>query len=165
MDAYECIKTRRSVRRYTKQLIDEQIIHQIIEAGISAPSGKNGQPWKFKVVTDKNLINDISGLSIYGSWMKTAPLFIAVFLDNTCSYNHVKDIQSCGAAMQNMMLAAHALDVGSCWIGEILPKAEEVKSIININNPKLDLMGIVVLGYKASRTINPGRNNTESFLL
>ena len=60
MDAIECIKTRRSVRRYTDQPIDKQAIHQILEAGISAPSGKNGQPWKFKVVTDKELINNIS---------------------------------------------------------------------------------------------------------
>lgn len=165
MDVLECIKTRCSVRRYTDQPIDEQIIHQILEAGINAPSGKNGQPWKFKVVTDKTLISQISDSSIYGSWMKTSPLFVAILLDNACSYDHVKDIQSCGAVMQNMMLVAHSLGVGSCWIGEILPKAEEVKQILQIDNSSLELMGIVVFGHKLSRTINPGRNNIESFLL
>lgn len=165
MDAIECITTRRSIRSYTEQPIDEQIVHQILEAGISAPSGKNGQPWKFKVVTDKDLINNISDLSIHGLWMKTAPLFIAVFLDNTCSYDREKDIQSCGAVMQNMMLTAHALNVGSCWIGEILQKSEEVKRILQIDNSELELMGIVIFGYKSRRMINPGRKIIESFLL
>ena len=91
MDAIECIKTRRSVRQYTEQSINQHIIRQILEAGISAPSGKNGQPWKFKIITDKDLICSVSKLSIYGSWMKTSPLFITVFLDNTCSYDRVKD--------------------------------------------------------------------------
>ncbi len=165
MDALECIKTRRSVRGYVDRLIDESIIHQILEAGLNAPSGKNGQPWKFKVVTDKNLISGISDLSIYGSWMKTAPLFIAVFLDHLCSYDRMKDIQSCGAVMQNMMLAANALGVGSCWIGEILAKSEEIKHVLQINNADLELMGIVVFGYEKGRTINSGRKNMESFLL
>lgn len=165
MDAIECIKTRRSVRSYTDQQIDAQTIHQILTAGISAPSGKNGQPWKFKIVTDKSLISDISGLSIYGKWMKTAPLFVAILLDNACSYDHVKDVQSCGAVIQNMLLAAHALGVGSCWIGEILPKSEEVKKILQIDNSELEHMGIVVFGYQAGRTIHLGRKKIESFLL
>ena len=73
MDVIECITTRRSVRQYTPESIDQHIIRQILEAGISAPSGKNGQPWKFKIITDKNLICSVSKLSIYGSWMKTSP--------------------------------------------------------------------------------------------
>lgn len=165
MDTLECIKTRRSVRKYTDQPINERIIHNIIEAAISAPSGKNRQPWKFKIISDKNLICSIANLSIYSSWMKTAPLFVAVFLDNTCSYDHMKDIQSCGAVMQNMMLAAHTLDIGSCWIGGILAKAKEVKQILYVDNVDLELMGIVVFGHKTGRTINPGRKKTELFLL
>ena len=165
MDAIECIKTRRSVRLYTEQSIDQQIIPQILEAGISAPSGKNGQPWKFKIITDKNLICSVSKLSIYGSWMKKSPLFITVFLDNTCFYDRIKDIQSCGAVMQNMMLTAHSLDIGSCWIGEILPKSKEVKQVLKLNDESLELMGIVLFGHKSSRMIDPGRKRIESFLL
>ena len=165
MDAIECIKTRRGVRRYADQPIDKQAIHQILEAGISAPSRKNGQPWKFKVVTDKELINNIYDLSIHGSWMKTAPLIIVIFLDNACSYDRLKDIQSCGAVMQNMMLTAYSLDIGSCWIGEILPKAKEVKQVLKLNDESLELMGIVLFGHKSSRMIDPGRKRIESFLL
>lgn len=165
MDAIKCIKTRRSVRLYTEQSIDQQIIPQILEAGISAPSGKNGQPWKFKIITDKNLICSVSKLSIYGSWMKKSPLFITVFLDNTCSYDRVKDVQSCGALMQTIMLAAHSIGIGSCWIGEILPQENSIKNILNINNDFLELMGIITLGYEEGRSFKSSRKNIESFIL
>ena len=141
MDAIKCIKTRRSVRLYTEQSIDQQIIPQILEAGISAPSGKNGQPWKFKIITDKNLICSVSKLSIYGSWMKKSPLFITVFLDNTCSYDRVKDVQSC------------------------LPQENSIKNILNINNDFLELMGIITLGYEEGRSFKSSRKNIESFIL
>lgn len=165
MEILECIKTRRSVRKYTEKHIDDENIEILIKAAICTPSGKNGQPWKFKIIDDKNLISKVSELSIYGRWMKTASHFILVFLDKDCSYNYLKDVQSCGAAMQNIMLAAYSLGIGSCWIGEILPNGTKVKSILNIDNDKLELMGIITLGYAAVRSLNPGRNEYESFFI
>lgn len=165
MDALECIKTRRSVRRYTDQPIDEQTFHQILEAAISGPSSKNGQPWKFKVVTKKSQIELIADLSVYGLWMKQAARLVMVFLDHNNSFDYLKDVQSCGAVMQNMMLAANALDIGSCWNGELLAKMNDVKSVAGIENENMELMGIVSFGYKAGRIISPGRKTLELFLL
>ena len=165
MDALECVKGRRSVRDYTEQDLDKDAIKLIVDAGIWAPSGKNGQPWRFKIVTDKEDIKALSDLSVYGSWMRKAPCFIVIFLDKLHSYNYIKDVQSCGAVMQNMMLAAHAVGIGSCWIGEILPKAEEVKQILEIKNCNMELIGIITLGYAKSAPINVGRKNEEYFLL
>ena len=67
MDVFDCIKTRRSIRNYTDQPINKTDINKIIEAAVWTPSGKNGQPWKFKVITDKGLIEQISEMSIYGN--------------------------------------------------------------------------------------------------
>lgn len=85
-------------------------------------------------------------------------------MDKECSYNYIKDVQSCGATMQNIMLSAHSLGIGSCWIGELLLKADEVKNILQINNDNLELLEIITLEYKAERTINPGQKSIESFL-
>lgn len=164
MDALTCLKTRCSVRRYTQQPIGEQEIQHILEAAIQAPSGKNGQPWRFKVITDQDAIVQLSGLSAYGVWMKTAPLWILVFLDHHSSYHYVKDVQSCGAAIQNMMLAAHALGIGSCWVGEILSKAEEIKKILHLGE-HLELMALITFGYPAGQPIKPARKQLGSFLL
>lgn len=72
--------------------------------------------------------------------MKSASLFVLCFLDSDCSYDYIKDIQSCGAAMQNMLLAAHASGIGGCWVGEILAKAETVKQVLSLayNNTVID---------------------------
>lgn len=165
MNAIDCIMTRRSVRGYTDRPLDEDTIKTLLQAAISAPSGRNGQPWKFKVVTDKELINKISDLSRHGAWMRTAACLVAVYLDKSRSYDRIKDAQSCGAAIQNMMLAAHSLGIGSCWIGEILPKDDEIKAVLNIENSDLELMAVVTLGYGAGQPSSYIRNSLESFLL
>lgn len=165
MDALDCIKTRRSIRNYLSKPISNLHINKIIESAVWAPSGKNGQPWKFKVITNKGVIEQISEMSIYGTWMINAPCFICVFLDKAQSYNYIKDVQSCGAVIQNIILCAHSLGIGSCWIGEILGKSNKIIDILMLDESKYELMAIVTLGYKAGQTFNPGRRNIDSFLL
>ena len=165
MEVLESIRTRRSVRRYTDEPIAEEVIKDILETALTAPSGKNGQPWRFRIVTNRKDIEQISGLSIYKGWMRTAPCFIVIFLDQACSYSYIKDVQSCGAAMQNILLAAHSYKLGACWIGEILSKAEDVKAVMGIENEHLELMGVIALGHPAGRTISPGRKELEAFLV
>lgn len=165
MEVFDCIKTRRSVRNYTDQPIDKTDIDKIVEAAIWTPSGKNGRPWKFKVILNKGLIDRVSELSIYRKWIKNAPCFICAFLDKEQSYDYIKDVQSCGAAIQNIMLCAHSLGISSCWIGEILGKSYQVIKLLNLDENRYELMALVTLGYKASRTLNPGRKDISSFLL
>lgn len=165
MDVFECIKSRHSIRGYSEQEVEDSLIEKLIQAAIYAPSGENGQPWKFKIITDKTLINTISDLSAYGKWMRTAPCFIGVYLDKASSYDYIKDMQSCGAAIQNMLLCANSLGLGSCWIGEILAKADEVNSFLDIDSENYELAALLTVGYKAGRSLNAGRNTIEKFLL
>lgn len=165
MEVFNCIKSRRSVRSYTDQIVEQVVIEKLLQSAIYAPSGKNGQPWKFKVITDKDLINEISDLSVYGKWMRSAPCFFFVYLDKEKSYDYIKDVQSCGAAIQNILLCANSLSVDSCWVGEVLNKATEVSKLAGIDTSKFELMAVITVGYKSGRTLNPGRNSIESFLL
>lgn len=165
MDVFECIKTRRSIRNYLDQPIDEIYITKIMQAAIWAPSGKNGQPWKFKIITNKELINKISEMSIYGKWMKTAPCFICVFLDKDKSYDYIKDMQSCGAVIQNIMLYAYSIGVGSCWVGEILTKSKTISDLLDVPIAKYELMAVITLGYKANCKSVSNRCAIESFIL
>ena len=146
MDIFDCIITRKSVRAYEQEKIPEEIVHKILCSAIYAPSGKNGQPWKFQMVSDKTLIKNLAERSIYNKWMSDAEYVIVVFLDTTKSYNWMKDVQSCGAAIQNMLLTACSLEVGSCWIGEVVDYTQEVKNILGVLNDNLELMGMVTLG-------------------
>lgn len=165
MNAIECIGTRRSVREYKNIPVDEETLNTIITSAICAPSGKNGQPWRFKMVMDKELINEVSQLSVYYPWMRTASVLVLVFLDHSHSYNYIKDVQSCGAAIQNILLTAHALRLGSCWIGEVIDKGLEIKGILDIENDDLELMGVVSLGYVEREPKLVGREAISHFLI
>lgn len=165
MDAIECILSRRSVRRYTTEPIRNEDLQTIWKSAIAAPSGKNGQPWRFKAITDGLLIRQISLLSPQNTWVRLSPCLIAVFLDKSCSYDHLKDVQSCGAVMQNMLLCAHALNMGSCWIGGILDKSDELKMLLCIEKEELELMGVIALGYVTEQKDKSVHRSIESFLL
>jgi len=165
VDVFDCIKSRHSIRNYSEQTVEESIVEKLIRVAIYAPSGKNGQPWRFKIITDKTLINTISDLSAYGKWMRTTPCFIMVYLDKESSYDYIKDMQSCGAAIQNILLYANSLGLGSCWVGEILSKSNEVNSILGVDDKKHELAALLTLGYKVGRSLNANRNSIEKFML
>lgn len=167
MDVFNCIKTRRSVRSYSDLPIGQADINKLIESAIWAPSGKNGQPWMFKIVSKKEDINALSNMSIYKKWVSTASCFILVFLNKGKSYDYIKDIQSCGAAIQNILLCAHSLGIGSCWIGEVIDKSEEIKNDFRVDDKNLELMGVISLGYKSDKAkkIIVKRNDIKSFML
>lgn len=111
------------------------------------------------------MIEKVSVLSVYRNWLRTSACQIAVFLDNKSSYNYVKDIQSCGAAIQNMLLCAYSLGIGSCWIGEILPNAKIVKKLCGIENDDYELMAVIALGYYDTPIIQGERKAKEEFLI
>jgi nitroreductase len=145
MDALELIKTRRSIRRYKKAAVPEDLVEKILEAGRWAPSASNSQPWEFIIVRDGKIKEEVAKATIYGKFLADAPLGIAVVIDPKASTHPVED----GAiTTQNMLLAAHALGLGACWLGsygsayegkvkEILriPKEKRVLSIISIGVP------------------------------
>jgi nitroreductase len=142
MDMLELIRTRRSVRRYKKEAVSEDLLEKILEAGRWAPSASNSQPWEFIILRDRKIREEVAKATTYGKFLADAPLGIAVVIDPQASTHPVED----GAiATQNMLLAAHALGLGACWIGaygsvyeatvsEILriPKGKRVLSILSI---------------------------------
>lgn len=147
MNTLECISTRRSIRNYCKKKVDEKTIKQILDMAILAPSGKNLQPWKLKVIDDFEKIKVLSELDKNNSWMESAPVVLSVFLDKTVSYNYKKDLQSSGALIQNILLTANAMGLGSCWLGGIVSKESEIKNILGINDNSIELMALITLGY------------------
>ena len=142
----DAIKGRRSIRRYTEKMPKEKDIVKILEAATWAPSGLNNQPWKFKVIKDKEQKDGLAGFTSYGKVVKNAPLVVCVFLDKTAMYSREKDTMAIGACIQNMLLQTHALGIGSCWLGEILNKKKEVRKFLKIHSD-YELMAVVTLGY------------------
>jgi nitroreductase len=146
----EAIFARRSVRQYTDDPVSKQDVHAILEAGRWAPSGLNNQPWRFAVVRDSKVKDEVAKQTRYREIIRNAPLIIAVFLDNDASYDRTKDCQGIGACLQNMWLAIHALGLGGVWLGEILKNKDRVGEILEV--PKTyELMAVLAIGHPKHR--------------
>ena len=160
----EEIKTRRSIRKFTPDPIDDTIIYQIIEMGMWAPSGLNNQPWKFVVVENRDYLERLSQQTGYSQVIKNAPVCIAVFLDTAESYHREKDIQAIGACLQNMLLTIHHLGLGGVWLGEILKNRKEVEKILEVPD-SLELMAVVALGHPAEKKANGSRKSINQVII
>jgi Nitroreductase len=153
----EEIKTRRSIRKFTSEGIDDRTIDKIIEMGTWAPSGLNNQPWKFVIVKDRGMRDKLSRQTLYSHIIKNAPVCIAVFLDNKTSYHREKDIQAVGACLQNMLLTIHHLGLGGVWLGEIIKNREQVEKLLEVTDG-VELMAVVALGHPAEK---PGKGTRK----
>ena len=150
MDIFEIIKTRRSIRKFTEEPVPDEVVNRIIEAGTWAPSGLNNQPWKFAVIRDNELKSQISGLTHYSQIVLSANVLIAVFLDNSSSYDRTKDAQAVGACIQNMLLYIHSMGLGAVWLGQILKNKDKVLELIN-GPDDFELMAVIALGHPAAK--------------
>jgi nitroreductase len=150
MDIFEIIRTRRSIRKFTGEPVTDEIIDRIIEAGTWAPSGMNNQPWKFAVIKNAELKTQIAELTHYSKIVLGANALIAVFLDNSLSYDRTKDCQAIGACIQNMLLTIHASGLAAVWLGEILKSKDRVLELIK-GPSELELMAVLALGHPAEK--------------
>ena len=139
MEALEAIRKRRSVRKFTGEIISREDLEKIVDAGRLAASGSNRQPWEFIVVTDKEMI---SQLTVVGKWMEKAGAIIAVILDPYSRWW----VEDGSAAIENMLIASTALGYGSCWVeGDSLPREDEFKTLLGVPKGKR-LLSLVPVG-------------------
>ena len=140
------IINRRSIRKYSGMDIPENHIEQILNSARWSPSGLNNQPWRFAIIKNSEIKNSLSELTKYKRIVQESNTCIAVFYNHPAGYNRDKDIMSIGACVQNMLLAADSLGIGSVWLGEILNQKEKVNSLLDIEMEN-ELMAVVALGY------------------
>ena len=160
----DAIHRRRSIREFTDQPVEKNKLHEIIKAGTWAPSGLNNQPWRFATIADTAVKNDIAGLTRYSHIIKAAFALIAVFIDKKAMYHEVKDHQAMGACIQNMLLAAEALDLGAVWLGEILKNAQQVNAVLEIGD-QYDLMAVIALGYPTHHNQKSQRKDIKETII
>jgi nitroreductase len=116
MEIQEALLNRRSIRKYKDQNISKDDINKILKAAMYAPSAMNTQAWHFILIEDKNvLIETIKSIS-YAEMLKQSTAAIIVCGDLAFEKNESWLLQNCSASTQNILLSAHGLGVGSCWI-------------------------------------------------
>jgi len=142
MDPLEMLKTRRSIREYSNEPIAKEILEKIIDAARFAPTARNVQPWEFIVITEIPTLKKLSELAENGRFLAEAKACIAVFCSDTKYY-----LEDGCAATCNILLAAAALGIGSCWVaGDKKPYALKVAQLLNVPIA-YKLVSLVALGY------------------
>ena len=160
----DAIYKRRSIREYTNEDVGTDLLHEIIQAGIWAPSGLNNQPWRFVIIKNQQIRDQLAGQTHYGHIVKAAPALIAVYLDPEAMYNEVKDHQAAGACIENILLAAESLGLGAVWLGQILQNKLEVNTILGLPED-LDLMAVLAIGHPTHHDQKSLRKPLTDFIL
>jgi len=164
MEMLEGLHTRRSIRNYTDEPVTREQLREILQAGTMAPSGLNNQPWRFVTIQSKETLRKLSQLTKYSHIVGKAAACIAVFVDKTAMYHEVKDHQSMGACIQNLLLAAHGMGLGAVWLGEILKSAKEVRELCGLSD-EMELMAVVAIGHPAGKGGRADRRPLEEVLI
>ncbi len=141
---------RRSIRRYTNKIVSDELLEQILKAGMAAPSAGNQQPWHFVVIDDREILNEIPKVHPYSNMLKEASHAIVVCGDTSRQRYEGFWVQDCSAATQNMLLMATELGLGSVWLG-VYPNKERVNAIKELLNMPENVIPlcIVSVGYPA----------------
>ncbi|MBC7318763.1 nitroreductase family protein [Candidatus Bipolaricaulota bacterium] len=147
-EVLRAIRERRSIRVFRPDPIEPEKLEAILEAARWAPSGRNTQPWRFVVVESKEKREELGRVVTQMDMVRTAPVTIAVLRDKDAGYDEVKDIQAIGACAQNILLAAHSLGLGACWLGRV--RDPQIEKIIGAKENE-ELMMLIVIGYPRER--------------
>ncbi len=160
MEALEALKSRRSVRQYADRQVEPELIKEIVDCGRLAATAINYQPWEFVVVTDEQKRQALAAFADHGKFIAQAPVCIVVFCDGQKKYF----LEDSSAATQNILVAAAALGLGSCWVaGHKKAYAEQVAQLLNV--PKnVSLVALISIGYPLKRGQMPPKRSLDEVL-
>ena len=151
------IMDRRSVRKYTSEPVTEEQLHTLLECAMLAPSAKDVRSWRFVVVDDREILNELSENHPYARMLKQAPMCICVCgVDNPEVPGYYQ--QDCAAATMNILIAAKEMGLGTCWMG-VSPRPERMETVRRILGIPEDIMpfNMIAVGHPAEERSRPDR--------
>jgi nitroreductase len=164
-DVIKAILERRSVRKFKDQEVPKATVEKIIDAARWAPSAGNIQPWQFYVVYNDNKKRMLISAALNQRFVGEAPVLIVVCVQPELSGAHYRErgrklycLQDSAAAVQNILLAATAYGLGSCWVGAF--KKTEVIEALDLPMGTLPV-AMIPLGYSDEEAVSPGRRPVE----
>jgi nitroreductase len=171
------IVSRRSVRKFKKEQINNEILATVLNCGIHAPSAMNRQPWAVRVVQNNEILNKINqdfidwakGKELQGSAARASETGFSVFHHCPTLIVIAADIENhyskgdCGALAQNISLAAESLNIGTCVIGNVaavINRSEHLREVLQIPDTYEVVFGIAI-GYKNEEPASKPRDENK----
>ncbi len=151
MELFEAIKNRRSIRSYKKQELTQETINQLIDAARAAPSAGNAQSWAFVVATEQKTKEALATAAFGQKWLEEASVVFVVCADLKRAEESYGErgkslycYQDTSAAIENILLAACSMGLGTCWMGAF--REEEIRKVINAP-PHMKPIALIPVGY------------------
>ncbi len=117
MELFEALRSRRSIRSYTAEPVSDEVLAQLLDVAMLAPSAGNQQPWHFVVIRDRQKLDKVPGFHPSSKMVLKSTIAILVCGDPEGKKWPAFWSQDCSAATQNLLLAARGLGLGSVWAG------------------------------------------------
>lgn len=155
MDVFDAIRSRRSVRAFTKKPVSDSDIEKLVDAARWAPSAGNIQPWEFVIVRDQTIKKGLCKAALNQSIIEEAPVVIVVCTNVKRSEQgyglrgaNLYSLQDSAAATQNLLLAAQAIGLATCWVGAF----NEEKAAEVLNTPSgVRPIALIPVGHAAEK--------------
>ena len=145
MTLLDVILSRRSIRRYENKEIPKDVLDKIVEAGRQSPSAANRQPYHFVIVTDSEIKQELSK-ELFSRFLKNSPVIIVGCANPKALLTGKWATVDTTIALENMVIAAWSLGIGSCWIGSF--KEQKIKELLKIPQD-WKVVTLVSFGYPA----------------
>ena len=158
MDALEALRTRRSIRKFRPEPVAHEAIEAVVDCGRLAASAINRQPWDFVVVTDETERRLLAEIADYGKFIAEAPVCIVVL----CREGDYA-VEDGAAATQNMLVAARALGLGTCWVaGHGKSYADGIRKMVGAPDSHI-VISLIALG-RPDQTPQPEKRPLKDVL-
>lgn len=157
----DAILSRRSIRKYTTKPVPDQLVKEVLEAAMSAPSAGNEQPWHFIVITDRQILDEIPKYHPYSHMVREAPVAILVCCDLQLDKHDGFWVQDCAAATENLLIAVQAQGLGGVWLG-VYPREQRItglRKLLAIPEHVIPF-SLIPIGYPAEDKPRADRYNT-----
>ena len=139
MEVFDAVRTVLAVRQFQEKPVPEPLVRQIVEAGHLTASSRNGQPWHFIIIEDKEMLRKLGALVPTGPYIAQAPLAIVVGMEHS-----PYAVSAASRAIQSMVLTAWAQGIGSNWAG--FENLTQVNPVLGIPQ-EIELLAILPFGY------------------
>ncbi len=137
---------RRSIRVYSPGIIAEETVTLLLDAAMAAPSAMTKDPWRFVVVREQSSLRSLAEALPGGKMLGTATLAMVVCGDIDVAFERQLSflLQDCSAATENLLLAAHALGLGACWVG-VHPNEAAIRRLKEMLSLPLSFLPVAVV--------------------
>ena len=156
----DAIYRRRSIRRFTNEPVDSEILLSFVKAGMNAPSAGNQRPWRFVIVTDRKILDEIPSVHPYAAMMREATAAILVCGDLELEQRKGYWVQDCAAATENILLEIADSGYGGCWLG-VYPREERVEGLRRLLHIPGHVMPMALIAVGVPAEQKPPKNEFD----